>query len=191
MKLSAFIVALLISLSSGLSGLSGEAQLRDGPISADNDKVVFLVRHGETCTEQGNDAHLSQYGKERATELARIFLDVDVQEIFSTTFNRTVETATPTAELKGVEITQIAPQAGFLELFATKIRESGAHHILVSGHSNTTPALINLLIGTALEHLTEFDYDRLFVVTLHEDSTGSLSILRYGPSSGKPEVCGV
>lgn len=181
MKISACILVLLSILTIGF--------VPTVPPSSGADKVIYLVRHGETCTEQGSDAHLSAYGKARAAALARVLMDVDVQEIFSTSLNRTLETATPTSESQQISITQISTQSGFLEELASKIRESSSERILVSGHSNTTPPLVNLLLGTELANLTEFEFDRLYIVTLNDSGTGSLSVLRYGDESGRPAPC--
>ncbi len=195
MKYLAFIVVFLMSFSMGGSGSVGERGyvaskghvVGAGLVEAD--KVVYLVRHGETCLDQGSNPHLSSYGRDRASELARVLMDEEIQEIYSTPFYRTIETATPISESTGKPITQIAVQAGFVAELASTIRESTAERILISGHSNTTPALINLLIGTTLPDLTEFDFDRLYVVHLREDGTGMLSTLRYGAESGKPSTC--
>jgi len=154
-----------------------------------SDKVVFLVRHGETCTEQGRNPELSALGKERAQELSRVLMEVDLDLIYSTPFNRTEGTAAPVAVSQDLEVTQTPVSSGFLANLAQEIKASSATSILVSGHSNTTPALINLLIGTELEDLTEFDFDRLYVVRMHADGTGSLVTLRYGATSGKPSAC--
>ncbi|NQV72182.1 histidine phosphatase family protein [bacterium] len=157
--------------------------------TASSDKVVFLVRHGETCSEQGSNPNLSPFGSARANELSRVLVDVDLEVIFSTPFNRTLGTATPVAASHDLEVVQTPVSSGFLAALANDIKTSDASAILVAGHSNTTPALVNLLIGSELEDLSENDFDRLFVVTLHEDGTGSVVSIRYGLPSGRPEAC--
>ena len=157
--------------------------------TASADKVVFLVRHGETCTEQGSNPNLSAFGQNRANELSRVLMDVDLEIIYSTPFNRTLGIAAPVAASHDMEVVQTPISSGFLESLANDIKGSDASAILVAGHSNTTPALINLLIGSELEDLSENDFDRLFVVTLHEDGTGSVVSIRYGLPSGHPEAC--
>jgi len=158
-------------------------------LKAPSDKTVYLVRHGETCTEQGSNPHLSVSGTERANELARVLMEVELESIYSTPFNRTIETASPVAESQGVDVSQVSVGSGFLAALAEKIKTSTDRVVLVSGHSNTTPALVNLLIGTEFKDLNELDFDRLYVVTLHEDGSGSVSVLRYGAVSGKPQSC--
>jgi 2,3-bisphosphoglycerate-dependent phosphoglycerate mutase len=177
MKVTTLFFALVLSLS-GAHSTDLQAE-----------KTVFLIRHAETCTEQGSDPHLSSIGQARAVELSRTLMDVELEQIFSTPFNRTLETAGPISESQSLETVQVPLGNGFLDRWAELIRESDARVILVSGHSNTTPAMINKLIGTSLTDLNERDYDRLFVVHLREDGTGTYSILRYGAPSGAPQSC--
>lgn len=153
------------------------------------DKIVYLVRHAETCLDQGSNPNLSGYGQERARELARVLVDVNLEKIYSTPFNRTLQTATPVAASQEVEITEVEVSRGFMETLAEEIRNSELSSILVSGHSNTTPPMVNLLVGTELSDLEETEFDRLYIVTLHADGTGSYTVLRYGGESQKPAAC--
>lgn len=187
--LIALLIVMPITPSFGL-----ELQPRDvldADLSASDDKIVFLVRHGEKCTEPASDPGLTELGKERAQALVRVLQDVDVDAIYSTPLHRTRDTAKPLAEAHGLEIIETPIKSGFLEDLADAIRASDASRIVVSGHSNTTPRVANLLAGTEFPDLDESEYDRLFVVHLAADGSAQVSILRFGPESGPPESpCG-
>ena len=155
----------------------------------DSDKTVYLVRHAETCTEPARDPELTGPGEKRALDLARVMTHIDLGAIYSTPLKRTLATASPVADEKGLSITVTDLTSGFLERMADEIRASEATHILVSGHSNTTPTVVNLLTGSSLENLDETEFDRLYIVTIREDGSADYQILRYGDASAGKEVC--
>ncbi|MBT4052738.1 MAG: histidine phosphatase family protein [Bacteroidetes Order II. Incertae sedis bacterium] len=153
------------------------------------DKTVYLVRHAETCTEPDRDPELTNPGQKRATDLVRVLSDIDLSVIYSTPLKRTLATAGPIATEKGITITTTDLASGFLERLADEIRGSDAVNILVSGHSNTTPTMVNLLTGSNLENLDDGEFDRLYIVTIREDGSADYQILRYGDESAGKEVC--
>lgn len=176
MKLAAFLLAFLTLFGPTAEGISG-------------DKTIFLVRHAEKCTEPAGDPDLTEYGRQRAQDLTRVLMDVELDAIYSTPFKRTLNTARPLAQMHGVKIIETPAESGFMEAMVSRIKAGEAHNILISGHSNTTPVVVNLLAGTTYENLDESEYDRLFIVVLHNDGAASVSILRYGAPSGPSEAC--
>lgn len=72
--------------------------------------TVHLVRHGEVHNPEAvlygrrPGYHLSDLGREMADELALAFEDHDVRCVIASPLERAVETATPSAELFGLEI---------------------------------------------------------------------------------------
>ena len=154
----------------------------------DASKTVFLVRHAETCLEPARNPELTGFGVQRAEELVRLFSDVALDEIYSTPLLRTQATAAPIASQQGLDVILTTLESGFLERLSESIKASSAQTILVSGHSNTTPALVNMLAGTEYESLDETVFDKLFVVTMTHDGA-SVHILRYGLPSGTKEAC--
>lgn len=141
--------------------------------------VVFLVRHAERA-DASRDSELSEAGRQRASELARMLRNADIDNIHSTNYIRTRETAAPLAALLGLK-----PEfydAAELAEFAQTLKLQGQRHLVV-GHSNTTPELVSLLggnPGTPIEESGE--YDRLYVVTVTESGVTSV-LMRYGASS--------
>ena len=176
---------LLLAVLVGLTPTSRSAQ----DTAAQGDRTVILVRHGETCTDQGRDPKLSSGGQKRARDLARTLTDVPLDVIYSTPLQRTLETAAETALQHDLVVQETPPSGGFLARLAGEIKTGPHRYILVSGHSNTTPALVNELAGTNLENLSETMYDRMYIVTLREDSTATVLTLHYGDPSGAPSPC--
>lgn len=167
------------------------------PISAftpatdtDQGKTIILIRHAEKCTEPADNPGLTPLGQERALDLVRTLTDFPVDAIYSTPLDRTRDTVRPLSDQRNVDITETPIRAGFMEAMVESIRASDFRMIVVSGHSNTTPRVVNMLAGTDLDDLEETEYDRLYLVHLPKNGVPSVTILRYGPPSGPSEsVC--
>jgi len=141
-----------------------------GGINAQNDNeivTIYLVRHSEKDIKSTNysDPPLTQCGEQRSENLSRFLKEVPIEVVYSTAYNRTKNTALPTALSKGLEITEYNAQA--LSDFSKVLIERN-QNALVVGHSNTTGVLAGLLVG---EDIGAFDldiYDRLYKVVLYK-----------------------
>lgn len=155
--------------------------------SSDEASVIWLVRHAERADdgmEAQSDPELSEAGRDRARELARLLSDAGITAVYSTPFQRTRQTAAPLAAAMGVEVQSYDPRdPGDMEAFMSRIRAPGRH--VVVGHSNTTPALVERLGGDPLSPIEELEYDRIYVVVLGPDGTATSTLLRFGaPPAG-------
>ena len=161
-------------------GEAGDA----GPALA---RTVLFVRHAEKLSLAIPDPALSPEGEARAQVLAETLREAGVTHLFSSEFVRTRTTLAPLAEALGLEVQVIPARDGGAQLEALRALPPGAVAV-VSGHSNTTPAMVRALGGDAPPSLDESVYDRLFVVTLPSGATpGSPTTsltLRYGAFSG-------
>jgi broad specificity phosphatase PhoE len=156
-------VALMLSPASGMA--------------AEEDNVVYLVRHAEK-TDEGQDPELSSDGRQRSRELARMLKDAGIQHVHSTDFIRSRDTAAPLAALLGLEVELYSWDDPVT--FARSLIDEGQRHLVV-GHSNTTTELVTLLggdPGTEIEHSGE--YDRLYVLTIDSSGTATVALIRYG-----------
>ena len=52
--------------------------------------------------------------------------------------------------------------------------------VLVVGHSNTVPQLVQALTGKKIEPIGHAEHGRLYTVTLHGTAPGVLNEARYG-----------
>lgn len=153
-----------------------------GAAQAEEATIVFLVRHAEKTTGEGygqaRDPRLTKAGKERARTLARLLAPAGITAIHSTDYRRTRETAAPVAEALDLDVQLY--DARMLESFAEELQKSPGRHLVV-GHSNTTPALVNLLGGEPGEPIVEADeYDRLYVLVIGTDGSVATIRQRYG-----------
>ena len=138
--------------------------------------VVYLVRHAERAEDGTDDPPISAEGEARAQLLAQMLRDAGIERIHSTRYRRTESTAAPLARTLGIEV---EPYDGSdLEGLAARLLAEGGRHLVV-GHSNTTPDAVAALGGTPGEPIEEFEYDRLYIVTL-TDGAEVTTLLRFG-----------
>ncbi|WP_111682963.1 histidine phosphatase family protein [Winogradskyella tangerina] len=135
--------------------------------------TYYLIRHAEKDKSDisNRDPHLTEDGEKRAKEWASTFKDVEFDMIYSTDYNRTKETARPTAEMHNIDITYYDPRSMKKEDF---LKETAGKTVLIVGHGNTTPMFANLLLGDKkYEQMSEDNNANLYIVTITEDSKTS------------------
>ena len=91
--------------------------------------VVVIVRHAEKATNGGNDPDLSSAGQARAEALARILKDSGITAIFTSEFNRTQETAAPTAT--SIHVTPTVVAARDTAALVARLHQLTATHSLL------------------------------------------------------------
>jgi 2,3-bisphosphoglycerate-dependent phosphoglycerate mutase len=128
--------------------------------------TFILVRHAEKdLTQSTNDPDLSADGKNRATRLNDLLRKTDVTAIYSTPYKRTQQTVAAVATEKGLTINTY--QANKMEEIDNLIRQHAGGTILLSGHSNTTPAVLNYLTGEEKYKIfDDSDYGNVIIVSL-------------------------
>ncbi|MET0556837.1 MAG: phosphoglycerate mutase family protein [Vicinamibacteria bacterium] len=158
--------------------LAAAAVLAAVPVSAQV-TTVLVVRHAEKMTVGGSDPHLSRAGKLRAEDLAHVAGASGVTAIYATNFLRTQETVAPLAA--ALNLTPIVMNANLTEQLVEEIQNSRrGQTVLVCGHSDTVPAIVEGLSGVAIEPIPDTRYDGLYVVTFKDDESGRATRVRYG-----------
>lgn len=143
--------------------------------------TLIFVRHAERAEDGTRNPPISKKGIERAENLAEVLSEneFNLSSIYSTPYKRTQMTAAPTAELFSLEVIEY----GFddLENWLTTIIESNSGGVvLIVGHSNTTPRLINMVLGEEMyEQLDEHAYGDLFVLKTKEFGSGSVAVSSF------------
>lgn len=155
------------------------------PVAAalpDSTTTILLVRHAEKDTLMvGADPRLSAAGMLRAQELSRVLKDAKIDAIYVTPWQRNRLTAMPIATR--FRDTLIVVDS----IDETVDRLCNQHYgqtVLVVGHSNTVPQIVEKLTGEKVAGFSEGEYDRLYVVTLPPNRRGRVLALRYG--AGRP-----
>lgn len=150
-------------------------------VAQNQSTTVFVVRHAEKGPEQP-DPSLTPAGTARATTLTGMLRDAHITAVFATQFKRTQETVAPVAAQAGIQVQVI--DAGKTDALIASIRALPAgSRAVVASHSNVVPSIVEKLTGEKVGELTDADYDRLFIVTIRPDGTGSVVMLHYGMPS--------
>ncbi len=147
------------------------------PGAATTTKSIYVVRHAEKQITEGEaDPELTEAGRARAQALPAALADVTIEEVYSSRYRRTQQTVAPVAEAAGLEILAYDPADS--PALAARLLASPATHILVAGHSNSVPGLIEAL-GAEPPSITDEQYGDLFVITVDGDEV-SLETRHYG-----------
>jgi broad specificity phosphatase PhoE len=130
-------------------------------------KTIYIVRHAEKQLE-GNDPELAYVGEVRAKKLAQILEKEAIKRVLSTDYNRTRNTAQPTAAAAGLTLEVYDPKNQ--ETLVADLRGSEGN-VLVVGHSNTVSQLANAFVdeGEKFADLTDLEYDFIYIVTLEKN----------------------
>jgi broad specificity phosphatase PhoE len=130
--------------------------------SAVAQEVVYVVRHAERVADV-DDPPLSEQGMTRARILREFFRDTGLTAVYATDLRRTMETAGMVTEPLGFEVTSVKPDS-LGGLVARVQREQPGGRVLIVGHSNTVPRVLEQF-GYPNEITIDHDeYDNLFIV---------------------------
>lgn len=147
-------------------------------ILPDTATTFIMVRHAET-TGSGSNPSLSVDGQARAERLSQILAKVSLNAIYSSNFNRTMQTGQPAATAKGISITTYDPFAP-AALVSQVLSSFPKGVVLVVGHSNTIPDMLNEMVGSNMfPDISENEYDNLFVVHVSALGEATVTHLKY------------
>ncbi|WP_375324682.1 histidine phosphatase family protein [Flagellimonas sp. GZD32] len=128
--------------------------------------TYYFIRHAEKdrTDPENPDPELNQDGLDRAIRWAEVFDPIALDMIYSTNYERTTMTAAPTSIKKDIDVKYYDPRAFDPEAF--KLEHEGKN-VLVVGHSNTTPDLVNKMIGIEkYNSMDDNDNGSLFIVRI-------------------------
>jgi broad specificity phosphatase PhoE len=142
--------------------------------------TIILVRHAEKAAPDG-DPPLSDAGRLRARELARVLADAGISAIYTTQFVRTQQTAQPLAAALSLEPVIVETSDSYAADVVSKIMDGHqGQTILVTGHTNTIPRVLSQLGIQPAPVIPDTEFDDLFVCTVPDTGPPSLVRLRYG-----------
>ena len=141
--------------------------------------TFILVRHAEKdLTQSTNDPDLSADGKTRATRLSELLKKTDITAVYSTPYKRTQQTVSAVAAERGLTVATYQAKPEDID---NMIKQHAGGTIVLSGHSNTTPALLNYLVGEEkYKQFDDSDYGNVIVVSITTRGKGAkVTWLRY------------
>jgi 2,3-bisphosphoglycerate-dependent phosphoglycerate mutase len=155
-KLGSFVAIMLLASFVGLYGQT---------------TTIILLRHAEKDTSTAGSTAmqanppLSTAGEQRAARLPELLKNYSPDMVFSTDYTRTRSTVTPLAKKFSRDILVYDPRK--LPDLVKQLQDFQGKTIVVVGHSNTTPVLVNLLIGESkYPNMDDSVYNQYWVVTI-------------------------
>ena len=143
--------------------------------------TVLLVRHADIdLPPSSDDPPLNSAGHERAEMLAHVAGGAGVTAILTSSLTRTKQTAGPLATRLGLGPREAPPPP---VLASQLLSGTLGQVVVVAGHSNTVPQIIDALGGSAVSLvIREREFDNLYVVTA---GTAGFTLVRlkYGDRS--------
>ena len=146
------------------------------PALAEAQKAIVLVRHAEKV-DDSKDAELSDQGRARSAALARALRDAGITVIYSSDFRRTRNTAQPLADALKLQTTVMSAEPA--DVIAAIRRHGDNDVVLVVGHSNTIPDILEGLGCADHVSIGDPDYDNLFIVMPRPSGRPLLMRLHY------------
>jgi broad specificity phosphatase PhoE len=131
--------------------------------------TIILVRHAEkdiSPTADKRNPDLTAEGRQRAERLVEAVRKCKPKQVFSTDTKRTRQTATPVSQNSYAAYAMQIQIYDFskMEQFAERLRGMNGC-VVVVGHSNTVPALANMLLKTdKYKDLPDSEYSKLFIL---------------------------
>lgn len=151
-----YLILLFAILTSSITSFSQESEVT----------TYYLIRHAEKDLSNPTEKnpHLSDTGIKRSEDWKNLFNDVSFDAVYSTNYHRTIETAQPTATKNNLDITIYDPRAFNIEDFK---KQTEGKIVLIVGHSNTIPKVVNALIGKdEYKDIDESVYGHLYIVKI-------------------------
>lgn len=148
---------------------------------------VVVVRHAEKADDNTDDPVLTPAGQARAEALAEALAHTDVGELIASQYRRTRQTLSVLSERHGLGINVVAAKSGAIDdhihALASMVKASDTEGLVViAGHSNTVPLIVEALTGQVVESMSEQEYDR-FHLLLPSESGMQVISTRYGAES--------
>lgn len=144
------------------------SEKKTGDILPDGETTTyFFIRHAEKLRTNPDDDNpsLNAAGMNRARNWATYFESTRIDKLYVTKYLRTKQTASPIAQQKLLKKTNYNPDRFDLQKF---LDETHGQNVLVVGHSNTIPKLVNSLIGEEkFQDMADDDNSTLFKVTIN------------------------
>ena len=132
------------------------------PVPSDTEtRAIHVVRHLEKAAEPREDPPLAPAGAARARALAELLAGARIEAIFVSDTRRARETALPLSERTGIGLTVYDP--GRPEELVALVEATGGN-LLVVGHSNTVPDLVERFGGTRPAPIGDDEYGTLWVI---------------------------
>ena len=140
-------------------------------VSAASTTTVFVMRHAEKLTSnpQDKDPPLAPAGEARALELVQHFgrapKGQGLDAIIVSEFRRTQDTVRPLANPLGIPVI-VVPADDPAGAAKRALAENRGGRVLIVGHSDSVPEIVEELSGVEVGPMSETDYGIIYIVAV-------------------------
>ena len=138
--------------------------------------TVIVVRHMEKLADAGDDPGLSPVGQRRAERVAELLAAAGVDAVFATQYRRTAETGLPLAERLSLPL-HVYDARDTEQLLAEVDDTYRNGTVVVVGHSNTVPEIVEALSGEDIGAISEDRYGDVYIVTRPKLGRASVTMI--------------
>ena len=136
---------------------------------------IYVLRHTEKVDATSEDPALSVAGIARAKYWKKVLQHIEFEQVFTTNFKRNIQTAELISESSSVKPELYYPLSFDVLKFINLIK---GQKVLVIGHSNTIPDMVNRLIGeTRYPPMSHENYNVLYIINIYENGDTNTSKL--------------
>lgn len=151
-------------------------------VSAASTTTIFVMRHAEkvTANPEDPDPALAPAGEARALELAQFFgrapKGQGLDAVVVSEFRRTQDTVRPLANRLGIPVI-VVPAEDTRATARRALDENRGGRVLIVGHSDTVPVIVEELSGATVGPMSEADYGIVYLVTIPRFSRAAITRL--------------
>jgi broad specificity phosphatase PhoE len=176
-----FLIPIWLTVAGGLLAMSILTCVVWVWATADSTTVI-VVRHAEKALDGGADPPLTPAGEARAASLARMFGDVPknmrIDAIYVSAALRNRLTAAPLAAR--LELVPVVAPPDPRGLARRVLREHAGGRVLIVGHSDTVPDIVEALSGVEdVPPMGDQEYDTLYLVSVPRIGRANLLRVHY------------
>lgn len=137
-------------------------------VAASAQEAVYLIRHAERA--EGENPAITEAGRQRAAQWAELLASARIEHVYTSEARRTIETGGIISKALGVSAESVATgdTAGLLDLMSFDYEDA---RVLVVGHTETIPGILEALGVAGIIEMPKDDYARLFVVVPGDPAT--------------------
>jgi len=137
--------------------------------SRKEDVIIYIVRHAEkNLADTSDNPALTQEGVDRANKLVEEMTDIKLDGIYSTEYDRNMNTIQPLANNRNISI--LTYDWYDYHNMLDEIKKENGKTYLICGHGDNILPMIEYLDGERpIEFLSKNEYDKLFQIIIREE----------------------
>ncbi len=133
-------------------------------LKSNTSTTLYFIRHAEKVNGSSPDPKLSEAGEKRALTLVNFVKNKNISAIYSTPYRRTQQTVTPLSQILNLTVQTYNPMNP--EEIKRMVSLHRGKTILIVGHSNTIPMMINQLShNEVMKAIPEQEYHNFYILT--------------------------